>query len=236
MIGGGIICASYFYGLEYGWLSSAYLADTNLTNPNGPLDAGAGFLALSFVCWLWDFSRLNIPPIQRWYLASFEGLVRAKEFQKAAGISYFLPGALAAMLAGPPNVAILGILYLSIGDAASSLGTAVGRIPVGTSPRRVEGSIACVLVCWAVGALLGLPTHIAITAAVLVSVGEVLAEVIGLDDNLVLPMLGVMGVRIALAPRYVELAVMMVVGFAISISLGLQVVAGRPKKSAKATK
>lgn len=67
-----------------------------------PPIAGAGFLALSFVCWLWDFSRLNIPPIQRWYLASFEGLVRAKEFQKAAGISYFLPGALAAMLAGCP--------------------------------------------------------------------------------------------------------------------------------------
>lgn len=50
MIGGGIICASYFYGLEYGWLSSAYLADTNLTNPNGPLDAGClGFTAES--CW-----------------------------------------------------------------------------------------------------------------------------------------------------------------------------------------
>lgn len=187
-------------------------------------------MSLCFVTWIWDASRLMVPAIRNWYLSSFEGLVRAKEFDKAAGISYFLPGTLAAMLAGPPNIAILGVLYLSIGDAAASLGTAVGFIPVGRSTRKVEGSVGCFFVCWALGALVGLETHIAVTSAALVSAGEVLAEVIGLDDNLVIPMLGVMGIRIALAPRFAELLAVMGIGLAIGILLGLLVVAGRSKK------
>eukprot|EP00669_Euglena_mutabilis_P007819 TRINITY_DN3017_c0_g1_i1.p1 TRINITY_DN3017_c0_g1~~TRINITY_DN3017_c0_g1_i1.p1 ORF type:complete len:303 (+),score=128.64 TRINITY_DN3017_c0_g1_i1:36-911(+) len=233
MIGGGLLSATYCWGLESEWLSPAYLAHRGDPAADGPLDAGAAFLALSFTAWLWDAARLTVPALRRWYLASFEGLVRQKEFDRAAGIAYFLPGALAAMLAGPPNVAILGILYLSIGDAAASLGTAVGRIPVGVSNRKFEGTVGCFLVCWAVGALVGLDTYMAVVPAAVVSLGEVLAEVIGLDDNLVLPMLGVLGLRLALAPRFPELLTVMVVGFALSVSLGLLVVAGRPKPRPK---
>ena len=37
--------------------------------------------------------------------------------RRVAGIAFFLPGSLAAFLAGPPNLGILGVLFLSVGDA-----------------------------------------------------------------------------------------------------------------------
>jgi len=53
--------------------------------------------------------------------------VREKEFDKAAGVAFFIPGVLAAMLAADSNTAIMGMLFLSIGDAAASVGTAGGK-------------------------------------------------------------------------------------------------------------
>lgn len=64
-----------------------------------------------------------------------------------AGIAFFLPGSLAAFMSADPDLAILGILFLSIGDAGASIGTAAGSFPVGTSSRMVEGSIACWTLC-----------------------------------------------------------------------------------------
>jgi len=115
-----------------------------------------------------------------------------------------------------------GILFLSIGDAAASIGTAAGYIPVGSSPRKVEGSIGCLVICTGLGIFCGLDSIVALTAALLVSFGEILAEVIGLDDNLVIPMLSVLGVRIALSPIVVwqHMLMMMCTGLAIGVMLG----------------
>ena len=52
------------------------------------------------------------------------------------------------------------------------------------------------------GYYVGLPLHIAMLSSAIVTIGELLAEIIGLDDNLVIPMLGVLGVRIALSPQF----------------------------------
>lgn len=158
--------------------------------------------------------------VRKWYLKTFKGLVREKEFDNAAGIAYFIPGILAAMLASPSNTAILGILFLSIGDAASSLGTAAGFIPVGSSKRKVEGSIGCFIVCTAIGSFVGLSNEHAMITSGLVTFGEVLAEVIGLDDNLIIPMVCVLGVRIAEAPQFSQMGIVMGVGLAVGIILG----------------
>ena len=48
--------------------------------------------------------------------------------------------------------------------------------------------------------------QVALVASSIVTVGEVLAEIIGLDDNLVIPMLGVLGVRIALSPQFTSVS------------------------------
>ena len=183
------------------------------------MDGGAAFLAISFVCWMVEASRLTIPAVQSWYLKTFKGLIRQKEHSKAAGIAYFLPGALAAMMAAPSHFAILGILFLSVGDAAASIGTAGGYIPVGTSSRKVEGSIGCFLVCTGLAIYAGLSTQVALIASGFVTFGEVLAEIIGLDDNFVIPMLGVLGVRIALFPQLGQMAAVMCVGLGIGVAL-----------------
>jgi dolichol kinase len=236
MIGGCLLATAYHWGMKLGYLSSAYItADTSASKSKDPrpFDGGAAFLSLCFIVWFVEFARLQIPVVRNWYLTTFKGLVREKEFNTAAGIAYFIPGILAAMLASPPNVAILGILFLSIGDAASSLGTAAGFIPVGSSKRKVEGSIGCFVVCTFLANFVGLSMDIALVTSFFVTLGEVLAEVIGLDDNLVIPMLGVLGVRIAEAPQYSSMATVMGAGLGIGILLGTVVSLTTPADPAK---
>lgn len=55
---------------------------------------------------------------------------------------------------------------------------------MGASARKVEGSVACFLVCAALGRYAGLELDVATVAAAVVTLGEVLAEVIGLDGAL----------------------------------------------------
>ena len=215
MIGGCIICSCYHWGIKHKFIRPAFSPETDST----AMDGGAAFLAASFVCWIVEASRLTIPAVQTWYLKTFKGLIRQKEHSKAAGIAYFLPGALAAMMAAPSNFAILGILFLSVGDAAASIGTAGGYIPVGTSSRKVEGSIGCFLVCTFLAVYAGLSSQVALIACSFVTFGELLAEIIGLDDNFVIPILGVLGVRIGLFPQLGQMAALMGVSLGIGVAL-----------------
>jgi len=232
MIGGCIICSVYHWGIKHGLLTSACRSAgaSTASASSYAMDGGAAFLSLSLVSWLLEASRLMFPAVQRWYMESFSGLVREKERAKAAGIAYFLPGALAAMLAAPSNVAVLGILFLSVGDAAASLGTAGGSIPVGCSSRKVEGSVGCFLVCLAMAVFAGLPVGVSLVTCTLVTLGEVLAEVIGLDDNFVIPLLGVLGVRIGIYPQLGHMLAVMCIGLGVGAGLGAVVSASKASK------
>ena len=227
MIGGCIICSCYHWGIKYNVLKPAFAPPGD----SKAMDAGAAFLAISLICWVIEASRLCVPSVQAWYLKTFKGLIRQKEHNKAAGIAYFLPGSLAAMLAAPSNFAILGILFLSVGDAAASIGTAFGYIPVFNSARKVEGSIGCFTVCLVLAIYAGLSPGVSLIASVFVTLGEVLAEIIGLDDNFVIPMLGVLGVRIALYPQLGQMAGVMCVGLGLGVGLAAIVGATTSKDS-----
>ena len=63
-------------------------------------------------------------------------------------------------MAAPPKLAILGVLFLSVGDAGASIGTAAGKWPVFSSQRMIEGSIACWTLCSAMGYYVGLPAQV----------------------------------------------------------------------------
>jgi dolichol kinase len=223
MIGGCINCSLYHWGMKKGLLYSAYMGDGAGPRPAGSLDAAAAFIAGCFAIWALEASRLMIPYVNKWYLQSFKGLIRDKEVDKASGVAFFIPGCVAAMMAAPSNFAIMGILFLSIGDAAASIGTAWGYIPVGTSKRRVEGSIGCAICCYLIALYLGLDSYVALVTALVVSFGEVLAEVIGLDDNLVIPMLGVLGVRIALSSQFGAMATFAFYTICTGVVLGVLV-------------
>ena len=225
MIGGCINCSMYYFGIKKGFLYSAYMGDATPASarPAGALDGAAAFIAGCFAVWVLEASRLMIPFVNRWYLKSFKGLIRDKEVDKASGVAYFIPGCVAAMMAAPSHFAIMGILFLSVGDAAASIGTAWGYIPVGTSKRRVEGSIGCIICCYFIAVFLGLSPSISLITALVVAFGEVLAEVIGLDDNLVIPMLGVLGVRIALAAQFAAMAWFAFYAICLGVVLGVVV-------------
>jgi dolichol kinase len=160
-----------------------------------------------------------VPNLARlFYFPVWAGLARKTSIILLAGSAKTIMLALCNVLYDAQT----GILFLSIGDAAASIGTAAGYIPVGSSPRKVEGSIGCLVICTGLGIFCGLDSIVALTAALLVSFGEILAEVIGLDDNLVIPMLSVLGVRIALSPIVVwqHMLMMMCTGLAIGVMLG----------------
>jgi hypothetical protein len=132
MIGGCVLCSLYHWGLKYGYLGSAYMGDATV-HPEGahPLDAASAFIAACFICWITEAARLMLSGFQNFLLSRFKALVREKEVNKATGVAYFLPGCVAAMMAGPSNFAIMGMLFLPIGDVAASTETAGGFIKVG---------------------------------------------------------------------------------------------------------
>eukprot|EP00727_Mastigamoeba_balamuthi_P004132 m51a1_g13716 hypothetical protein (309) ;mRNA; f:98268-99194 len=225
ILGGTILASSYHWGIKWGFLSSGCLYEIPRTQPAGqrPLDGAVACLGLCFVMWVLDALRLQAPSASAWSSRAFRGLLRERELTRAAGTAFFLPGTLAAIMAGPEDTAILGVLFLSLGDAASSLGTAAGVVPVGRSARKVEGSVACCAVCAALSLFVGLDAWTALVTAVLVTLAEVLDEVIGVDDNVTLPMIGVLGVRMVRGPQFAQLAGVMGVGLACAIALGLTV-------------
>uniref|UniRef100_A0A0G4HCC6 Dolichol kinase n=1 Tax=Chromera velia CCMP2878 TaxID=1169474 RepID=A0A0G4HCC6_9ALVE len=220
MIGGIAICAVYHFGIKHGFLIPGNLSGGNRER-EGTLDGAVLFMFVTAVVWSIEVSRIIFPSLQTLYMSAFKDLVRAKEKTKAAGIAYFLPGALGAMLAFPPGVAILGILYLSAGDTAASIGTALGNIPIGNTPRKVEGSVGCLVVSLALGLALSLPLDVALVAAVTVTVAEVMAEIMQLDDNLVIPMMGGLGVHIGCnPPPYGRILLCLMIGLVIGVGLG----------------
>eukprot|EP00727_Mastigamoeba_balamuthi_P000508 m51a1_g10454 hypothetical protein (305) ;mRNA; f:20393-21431 len=231
MIGGCIMCAWYHYGLKWGFFSSACLAEASArpASPSQarPFDGAAAWLSLSFLAWAMDAARMYVPWVRRVTHQKLGSIMREKEMNKAAGTAYFVPGVLVAILAAPEPVAVLAVLFLSIGDAASSLGSAVGAIRVFTTPRKVEGSVGCFVVCAGIAAFVGLPLQTALVTSAFVTVGELLAEIIGVDDNVVLPLVGTMGVRIARAPQYAYMAGIFAAGFAVSSSLAMLVASVR---------
>eukprot|EP00408_Alexandrium_pacificum_P016531 CAMPEP_0171201658 /NCGR_PEP_ID=MMETSP0790-20130122/24602_1 /TAXON_ID=2925 /ORGANISM="Alexandrium catenella, Strain OF101" /LENGTH=287 /DNA_ID=CAMNT_0011667061 /DNA_START=89 /DNA_END=953 /DNA_ORIENTATION=- len=217
MIGGCIICSVYHWGIKHGLLTSACRSAgaSTASASSYAMDGGAAFLSLSLVSWLLEASRLMFPAVQRWYMESFSGLVREKERAKAAGIAYFLPGALAAMLAAPSNVAVLGILL----QHPRGLLLAEG----GGQRRVLPGGLAMAVFA-------GLPVGVSLVTCTLVTLGEVLAEVIGLDDNFVIPLLGVLGVRIGIYPQLGHMLAVMCIGLGVGAGLGAVVSASKASK------
>ena len=62
---------------------------------------------------------------------------------------------------------------------------------------------------------------------------QLLAEVIGLDDNLVLPMLGVLGVRLGYQPCFLEMFTVMGMGLLVGVALGAVVASSKKERKNK---
>lgn len=97
--------------------------------------------------------RLRNPRFNDRLVALFGGIHREEEKLRPSGILWTLAGAfLTVALVPHPDVVLAALWYLALGDGAAALvGRRWGHIRLGA--KSLEGSLACFLVCWAVGAL-----------------------------------------------------------------------------------
>lgn len=139
----------------------------------------AAFLSL-------EIARLRIPSINRHFSMWFASLLRKEELGKPTGSGYFLVSCLITVLAFPQNIAVLAILFLSLGDpAATVVGMWKGRTRLWG--RSIEGNSAFLGVCLLVAVLIstnqhGPPLTVAAVGAVAASVIQLLP--IPVNDNL----------------------------------------------------
>lgn len=134
--------------------------------------------------------RLRNGGFNQWLIGRFAGIHRDKEVHRPSGIFWTLLGCfLTALLVSERDIVIAAMLYLTVGDGlAGFVGRTWGRHRIGN--KSVEGSLACFLGAWMVGALVLTPSvgrPEILLGAVLVTVLEALS--IPPDDNLTLPLL-----------------------------------------------
>ncbi len=134
--------------------------------------------------------RLRNNGINQWLVGRFGGIHREKEVNRPSGIFWTLLGCfLTAFFVPERDIVIAAMLYLTVGDGlAGFVGRSWGRLRIGT--KSVEGSLACFLGAWAVGALVLTPPvgrPEVLIGAVLVTLIEALSP--PPDDNLTLPLL-----------------------------------------------
>lgn len=108
-----------------------------------------------------DRIRLSRPEINAWFLRRFTGLLRAQEQDHLSGVVWMLAGVLGtAVLVQPVPLACAALLYLILGDGVASLaGMGLGGPHWPGSPKRISGSLACLVTCLIVGAFLLPPVY-----------------------------------------------------------------------------
>lgn len=134
--------------------------------------------------------RLRNRAFNQWLIGRFAGIHREKELIRPSGIFWTMLGCfLTALLVAERDIVIAAMLYLTVGDGlAGFVGRTWGRLRIGN--KSVEGSLACFLGAWMVGALVLTPSvgrPEILFGAILVTVLEALP--IPPDDNLTLPLL-----------------------------------------------
>jgi acyl phosphate:glycerol-3-phosphate acyltransferase len=116
--------------------------------------------------------------------------LRRRERSELLGATYLVMGFLFTVLAFERPVAVAACEFLVLGDTAAALvGKSLGRVPA--FDKTAEGSVACLLVCGAVGWALsasvpGFPLHVALAGALVATLFELLP--VPLDDNLRIPL------------------------------------------------
>jgi acyl phosphate:glycerol-3-phosphate acyltransferase len=134
--------------------------------------------------------RLRARLFRNMFHQFFGDALRRRERGELLGATYLVMGFLFTVLAFERPVAVAACEFLVLGDTAAALvGKGLGRVPA--FDKTAEGSVACLLVCGAVGwalsaAVPGFPLHVALAGALVATLFELLP--IPLDDNLRIPL------------------------------------------------
>ena len=133
-----------------------------------------------------DIARNFIPFIQSIFSILFNDMLREHELKgKLTGATWVMIGSCITIALFPKAVAILALIFMSIGDTVAGLvGKKFGKHKIGL--KSWEGFISGLVFCLVIAVLYNhLPTHVSILGALSAMIFETLP--IPLDDNFKIP-------------------------------------------------
>lgn len=154
------------------------------------------------VCLVIETARLKVPAVRRALEGFFTGMMRDAEREHFSGIVHTTAGCLLAMLiAGGDRVVVTAaILQLAFADAAAALaGKAWGRTFILGGKKTLEGCLAGFAAGLACALAAGVPPGPAAASALAVSLVELLPTTGWFNDNLTIPAVGALVLRLTLA-------------------------------------
>ncbi|MDX9746339.1 MAG: hypothetical protein WCX84_01865 [Syntrophales bacterium] len=137
-----------------------------------------------------DATRLLFPPVNRWIMKHFSGLIRETEKKKMTGATYTCLSFLVVVFLFPRDIAVAAMLFLTLGDTAAEIaGNNWGRKRYrGRSLEGMAGFFTAVLpLSW----IIFQNGVVAFTGAVVGAWIEFFS--VGVDDNLTVPLLSAAG-------------------------------------------
>jgi dolichol kinase len=145
-------------------------------------------LAASFVVVFSDVLRMVGPRSRRLYWKLFGWMTKRRELnQEFTGASYMLVGSLVAVMIFPKAIAVIALLFLTIGDPSACLvGVFMGRIRT-FDKKTLEGTLAFIMSGFIVTLLvIEIPLSYKLLAAIVAGIIEMLP--IKIDDNFTIPL------------------------------------------------
>jgi len=145
------------------------------------LGAGVIFMLIA------ELLRTKTPENYKLFLKVFGWMIRSYERRQITGATYLLLSYFFAILFFEKNIAVIVLLFLSIGDPSACLvGLSMGRVKI-LGDKTLEGTIAfiassIIVTCW----IPGVPWWIKISGAVVAGMVELFPWTI--DDNFMIPL------------------------------------------------
>ncbi len=156
--------------------------------PRGTLLITLG--AITAILIAWEITRFSSPNVNRWMMSYLGVVLKREESFRPIGTTYLLLSSLAVFFLFEKYVAIVSLLFLSIGDLmAAVIGEKFGRHR--RFNKSLEGSLACLASCLLIGIVMtrvspAILLPVAIVGAVSATIVELLP--IPVDDNLTIPL------------------------------------------------
>jgi len=142
-----------------------------------------------------EFLRFKYPKITKEYIKL--PIAKEKERRNISGTTFFMVSVFLSVLLFSKPIAMLSIVFLTLGDAVAALaGMRFGRTII-TGSKSFEGSLACFIACLVSGVFLatlfepflGISFMVVFLGAIAATIAELVSVKIGkftIEDNLVI--------------------------------------------------
>jgi len=132
-----------------------------------------------------EIARIYTTWGRRLYQRFLGAVTRPLEERRPTGATYVFLGALLTAILYTPKIAVLSMLFMSVGDStAAFVGRGYGRIRIGS--KTLEGTTACFLICLLLTLPFGLTLPTAIAGAATAALTELVPRPFW-NDNFAIP-------------------------------------------------